>query len=71
MWDSRTQASVMTVNHGYPVEDIVVFPSGGLCASAGNIGCSLGTYLVSLLCHCLDTPLANDTNMEGFLSAIL
>ena len=36
MWDSRTQASVMSVNHGYPVEDIVVFPSGGLCASAGN-----------------------------------
>ena len=35
MWDSRTQASVMTVNHGYPVEDIVVFPTGGLCASAG------------------------------------
>ena len=36
MWDSRTQASVMTVNHGYPVEDILVFPSGGLCASAGK-----------------------------------
>ncbi len=36
MWDSRTQASVMTVDHGYPVESILVFPSGGLCASAGN-----------------------------------
>ncbi|CAB3984474.1 U3 small nucleolar RNA-associated 15 homolog [Paramuricea clavata] len=36
MWDSRTQTSVMTVNHGYPVEDILVFPSGGLCASAGH-----------------------------------
>ena len=36
MWDRRTQASVMTVNHGYPVEDILVFPSGGLCVSAGH-----------------------------------
>ncbi|XP_028406892.1 U3 small nucleolar RNA-associated protein 15 homolog [Dendronephthya gigantea] len=36
MWDNRSPASVMTIDHGHPVEDILVFPSGGLCASAGH-----------------------------------
>ena len=36
MWDNRSPATVMTINHGHPVEDILVFPSGGLCASAGK-----------------------------------
>ena len=27
----------MTVNHGHPVESVVVFPSGGLCATAGKV----------------------------------
>eukprot|EP00731_Ephydatia_muelleri_P016638 Em0009g1062a len=54
MWDLRTQASVLQLDHGAPVESVVVFPSGGMCISAGanyikiwdilSGGRSLGTF---------------------------
>lgn len=36
MWDLRTQSSVLQLDHGAPVESVVVFPSGGMCISAGG-----------------------------------
>ena len=36
MWDLRTQSSVLQLDHGAPVESVVVFPSGGMCISAGE-----------------------------------
>lgn len=39
LWDSRVpagQACVMTLTHGSPLEDLVVFPGAGLLASAGG-----------------------------------
>lgn len=36
MWDTRNQDCVMSVNHGHPVESLLMFPSGGLFISAGN-----------------------------------
>lgn len=54
MWDLRTQTSVLQLDHGAPVESVVVFPSGGMCISAGanyikiwdvlSGGRSLGTF---------------------------
>ncbi|XP_014781089.1 U3 small nucleolar RNA-associated protein 15 homolog [Octopus bimaculoides] len=36
MFDTRLQESVLTVDHGYPVESVLMFPSVGLFFSAGG-----------------------------------
>uniref|UniRef100_A0A8C4VKB2 U3 small nucleolar RNA-associated protein 15 homolog n=1 Tax=Gopherus evgoodei TaxID=1825980 RepID=A0A8C4VKB2_9SAUR len=36
IFDVRTEKSVMTVEHGQPVESVLLFPSGGLLVSAGG-----------------------------------
>ncbi|GBL76631.1 U3 small nucleolar RNA-associated protein 15 [Araneus ventricosus] len=36
LYDTRTGSSVMTVDHGVPVESVLMFPSGGLFISAGG-----------------------------------
>lgn len=37
LWDARTNSkSVLEVNHGKPVEDVIFLPSGGLVATAGG-----------------------------------
>lgn len=35
LWDVRTESSVMTLDHGAPVESLLMFPGGGLVVSAG------------------------------------
>ncbi|XP_067424970.1 U3 small nucleolar RNA-associated protein 15 homolog [Emydura macquarii macquarii] len=36
VFDARREKSVMTVEHGQPVESVLLFPSGGLLVSAGG-----------------------------------
>lgn len=36
IWDVRTQASVMNLDHGAPIESLAWFPSAGLIATAGG-----------------------------------
>ncbi|XP_074624441.1 U3 small nucleolar RNA-associated protein 15 homolog [Acropora palmata] len=36
LWDLRSQGSVLSMDHGCPVECVTVFPSGGICISAGS-----------------------------------
>ncbi|NXC27891.1 UTP15 protein, partial [Campylorhamphus procurvoides] len=36
VFDARTKGSVMTIDHGHPVESVLLFPSGGLVVSAGG-----------------------------------
>ncbi|XP_074138356.1 U3 small nucleolar RNA-associated protein 15 homolog [Sminthopsis crassicaudata] len=36
MFDARVKKSVLTVEHGQPVESVLLFPSGGLLVSAGG-----------------------------------
>ncbi|XP_076218422.1 U3 small nucleolar RNA-associated protein 15 homolog [Aptenodytes patagonicus] len=36
LFDARTKSSVMTIEHGQPVESVLLFPSGGLLVSAGG-----------------------------------
>ncbi|XP_067171503.1 U3 small nucleolar RNA-associated protein 15 homolog isoform X1 [Apteryx mantelli] len=36
VFDARTKKSVMTIEHGQPVESVLLFPSGGLLVSAGG-----------------------------------
>lgn len=36
LFDARTKRSVMTIEHGQPVESVLLFPSGGLLVSAGT-----------------------------------
>ncbi|NXA31987.1 UTP15 protein, partial [Eudromia elegans] len=36
VFDARTEKSVMTIEHGQPVESVLLFPSGGLLVSAGG-----------------------------------
>ena len=35
-WDLRSGDSAFKLNHGAPVEAILVFPSGGTCLTAGG-----------------------------------
>lgn len=37
MYDTRSKSSILSMNHGSPVESILMFPSGGLLLSAGGI----------------------------------
>ncbi len=36
LWDLRSETSVMQMDHGAPVEAVLMFPSGGTCVSAGG-----------------------------------
>ncbi|NWU72410.1 UTP15 protein, partial [Pterocles burchelli] len=36
LFDARIKSSVMTIEHGQPVESVLLFPSGGLLVSAGG-----------------------------------
>ena len=36
LWDKRTRNSTLTVDHGSPIEDLLVFPNGSLVATAGG-----------------------------------
>lgn len=36
MFDTRTEKSIMTMEHGHPVESVNLFPSGGLLVTAGG-----------------------------------
>lgn len=36
VWDVRSQGSVLSMDHGSPVESVQIFPTGGLCVSAGS-----------------------------------
>lgn len=53
LWDTRTGSSVLSVDHGAPVESIVCYPSGGVFVSAGGnevrVWDSIGGKLLSKL----------------------
>lgn len=57
VFDSRTEKSVMTMEHGQPVESVLMYPSGGLLVSAGGRYVKIwdmlrgGQLLVSLRNH--------------------
>ncbi|VDH97964.1 U3 small nucleolar RNA-associated protein 15 [Mytilus galloprovincialis] len=56
MWDTRTQDCAMSVNHGHPVESVLMFPSGGIFMSAGGNVIKVwdalaGGRLLTTLCH--------------------
>ena len=36
VWDMRSNSTQMELDHGAPVESILVFPTGGSCISAGG-----------------------------------
>ncbi|XP_019387806.1 PREDICTED: U3 small nucleolar RNA-associated protein 15 homolog [Crocodylus porosus] len=36
LFDARTEKSALTIEHGHPVESVLLFPSGGLLVSAGG-----------------------------------
>lgn len=56
MFDSRIPESVLTVDHGHPVESVLMFPSGGIFMSAGGNVIKVwdalaGGRLLTTLCH--------------------
>ena len=36
VWDMRSGSSILSMDHGSPVECVQLFPSGGICVSAGD-----------------------------------
>jgi len=36
VWDLRSQGSILSMDHGAPVECVQIFPTGGICISAGS-----------------------------------
>lgn len=63
LFDARTKSSVMTIEHGHPVESVLLFPSGGLLVSAGN-SIRANKYL---FCD----PHLRNTSATFFLCAVL
>ena len=56
MWDTRTTDCAISVNHGHPVESVLMFPSGGIFLSAGGNVIKVwdalaGGRLLTTLCH--------------------
>ncbi|KAK3606043.1 hypothetical protein CHS0354_025093 [Potamilus streckersoni] len=56
LFDTRISESVMTVDHGHPVESVLMFPSGGIFLSAGGNVVKVwdalsGGKLLTTLCH--------------------
>lgn len=39
IWDARSGKSTATFDHGQPVEDVLIYPSGSIVVSAGS--CSI------------------------------
>ena len=36
LYDTRVSESVMSFQHGHPVESVLMFPNAGICLSAGK-----------------------------------
>jgi len=56
VWDTRSATCTMTMEHGAPVESVLVFPSGGLVVSSGGTEVRVwdllaGGRLLSRLCQ--------------------
>ena len=49
LFDTRCKTSVLRIDHGSPVESVVMFPGGGIVASAGRQLCRCILFY-SLLC---------------------
>lgn len=78
MYDSRLKESVMSVDHGCPVESILIFPSGGLFFSAGGNYIKVwdalagGKLLKQICCHHKSiTTLGFCSNFQRLLSGSL
>ncbi|KGN44843.1 protein SLOW WALKER 1 [Cucumis sativus] len=79
LWDARTNSkSVLEVNHGKPVEDVIFLPSGGLVATAGGnsvkiwdvIGggkmvCSMESHNKTVTSLCVGKKLGQDSGEES------
>ncbi|KAH9518423.1 snoRNA-binding rRNA-processing protein [Bulinus truncatus] len=78
LWDARTEQSVLSINHGFPVESVLMFPSGGIFFSAGGHVVKVwdalagGKLLATLTNHHKTvTSLCFCSNFERFMSASL
>src|SRR4051794_11815733 len=36
LWDTRSNQTILSLDHGFPVESVLFFPGGSLLASAGT-----------------------------------
>ncbi|KAI8792920.1 U3 small nucleolar RNA-associated protein 15 [Biomphalaria glabrata] len=78
LWDARADQSVLSVNHGLPVESVLMFPNGGIFFSAGGNVIKVwdalagGKLLATLTNHHKTvTSLCFCSNFERFMSASL
>lgn len=80
LFDARTKSSVMTIEHGQPVESVLLFPSGGLLVSAGTsiksnfFSVALICEILQLLLSCLVFSFGNEVVSDvtaGFLKDLL
>lgn len=51
VFDARTDKSVMTMEHGQPVESLLLYPSEGLLVSAGSLPKDQLYSHLSVLCN--------------------
>ncbi|XP_064097957.1 U3 small nucleolar RNA-associated protein 15 homolog [Macrobrachium nipponense] len=77
LWDTRTGTSILSVDHGAPVESILCYPSGGVFVSAGGnevrVWDAVGGKLLSKLSqhHKTITSLAFASDKKRLLSGSL
>jgi len=58
LFDTRCNSSVLRIDHGSPVESVVMFPGGGIVASAGcfvliAVSCCIHSYIQSVINYSL------------------
>jgi len=77
LWDMRSNTETTTLNHGAPVEDLLIFPSGGILVSAGGENVKIWDLFKNTLLTTLDghqktvTSLYVDNNRSTLFSASL
>ncbi|XP_078660835.1 U3 small nucleolar RNA-associated protein 15 homolog isoform X2 [Branchiostoma floridae x Branchiostoma belcheri] len=78
MWDGRTQEPTLTIDHGHPVEAVLMFPHGNMFLSAGGnsvkVWDALGGGRLLATCtnhHKTVTSLAFNSTCSRLLSASL
>ena len=69
LFDARVDKSVMNMDHGQPVESLLLYPSEGLLVSAGT-KCAFSVSFTSFFVHLHHAVLLNRNNLTDAISLI-
>lgn len=71
VYDARQEKCVMTMDHGQPVESVLLYPSDGLLVSTGVCVCFYPTAQMDCLCNCVFVYFSHSTFYMGHLCPLV